>query len=66
MENRDRYVRYDKTHTLDLVQKSGGLGSVPQPQEPLVKSLYQVVEAHGSPLYIGGHPSHIESSGSVE
>ena len=22
--------------------------------------IYQVVEAHGSPLYMGGHPSHLD------
>ena len=48
---------------LDLVQKSRGLGSVPQPQAPLVMSKYRVVEAQGRPLKVGGQPSHLESFG---
>ena len=48
---------------LALVQKSGELGSEPHPQAPFVRSLYQVVEAQGRPLKVGGQPSHRESSG---
>ena len=47
----------------DFVQKSGGFGSFPHPHAPFVKSLYQVVEAQGFPLNIGGHPSHLETFG---
>ena len=47
----------------DLVQKSGGLGSSPQPHAPFVKSLYQVVDAHGFPLNIGGQPSQYDNFG---
>lgn len=47
----------------DLVQKSGGFGSLPQPHAPLVRSLYQVVEAHGFPLNIGGQPSQYDNFG---
>ena len=46
-----------------LVQKVVGLGSVPHPQDPLVRSLYLVVEAQGFPSYIGGQPSHFDNTG---
>ena len=46
-----------------LVQKLVGFGSVPHPQDPLVRSLYLVVEAHGFPSYIGGQPSHFDNTG---
>ena len=46
-----------------LVQKVVGFGSVPHPQEPFVRSLYLVVEAHGFPLNIGGQPWHFENTG---
>ena len=47
----------------DLVQKSGGFGSSPQLHAPLVRSLYHVVEAHGFPSNMGGHPSQLDSFG---
>ena len=46
-----------------FVQNVVGFGSVPHPQEPFVRSLYLVVDAHGFPLNIGGQPWHFESTG---
>jgi len=54
-------IAFPAAVNFDFVQKSGGFGSEPQPQAPLVMSLYQVVEAQGRPLYIGGQPSHFDN-----
>lgn len=60
-------MQFSADVSLVIVQYFFGTGSEwPQPQEPFVWSLYQVVLAHSLPLYVGGQPRHFDPVGLCE